>query len=309
MNITASSATNTGETLPSRKRPRPDVLSDPPNHDVGLNVGAPPKLPKVDCELLLEAYTHKSLRKPVGDVEDRLCDNERLAVLGKSVIGLVITGILYKQKPRRDAEEIEVELAQLLHEVEWAQMYGMVENIRCHPNSRDELHAEETVQTVFRAFTGAAFISSGLESIEEWIEQLLQTGDDPDAETTICPPQNHTAKDSPPHKKARKSELASPQVFFASQPSRKPLDPAPSIGNPLTPAQPNLPFLPSFHQAASRRGVSVTYTIEHAGPNHSGQWIAQCLVNGILKGMGSGGNKQAAKEAAARKAYYAMGWT
>lgn len=112
MNIHASSATNTGETLPSHKRPRPD--SDPPNHDVGLNVRAPPKLPKVDCELLLEAYTHKSLRKPAGDVEDRLCDNERLAVLGKSVLGLVITGILYKQKPRRDAEEIEVSIFNVL---------------------------------------------------------------------------------------------------------------------------------------------------------------------------------------------------
>lgn len=107
MNIPAS-ATNTGETVRRLKRPRRDALSDPPNHDIGHQVPAPPKLPKVDCELLLEAYTHKSLRKTVGNVEDRLRDNERLAVLGKSVLGLVITGILYKQKPRRDADEIEV---------------------------------------------------------------------------------------------------------------------------------------------------------------------------------------------------------
>jgi len=32
-------------------------------------------------------------------------------------------------------------------------------------------------------------------------------------------------------------------------------------------------------------------------------------VNGIAKGVGSGSNKQVAKEEAARQAYYAMGWT
>jgi len=32
-------------------------------------------------------------------------------------------------------------------------------------------------------------------------------------------------------------------------------------------------------------------------------------VNGICKGEGSGANKQLAKEEAARKAYYSMGWT
>lgn len=33
------------------------------------------------------------------------------------------------------------------------------------------------------------------------------------------------------------------------------------------------------------------------------------IVNGIAKGEGAGTSKQLAKEEAARKAYYAMGWT
>ncbi len=33
------------------------------------------------------------------------------------------------------------------------------------------------------------------------------------------------------------------------------------------------------------------------------------IVNGIPKGEGIGASKQLAKEEAARKAYYAMGWT
>lgn len=32
------------------------------------------------------------------------------------------------------------------------------------------------------------------------------------------------------------------------------------------------------------------------------------IVNDILKGYGNGGSKQHAKEAAARQAYYSMGW-
>ena len=37
-------------------------------------------------------------------------------------------------------------------------------------------------------------------------------------------------------------------------------------------------------------------------------WITIIVVNGVLKGEGQGSSKQIAKEAAARQAYYAMGW-
>ncbi|KIK07467.1 hypothetical protein K443DRAFT_673381 [Laccaria amethystina LaAM-08-1] len=79
--------------------------------------------------------------------------------------------------------------------------------------------------------------------------------------------------------------------------------------NPLAPAQPNLPFLPLFNQTASQRRVTVEYPAEFSGPSHAGRWTVQCVVNGILKGVGTGGSKQVAKEEAARQAYYAMGWT
>ena len=35
----------------------------------------------------------------------------------------------------------------------------------------------------------------------------------------------------------------------------------------------------------------------------------ETVVNGICKGEGGGVSKQVAKEEAARKAYYSMGWT
>ncbi len=56
--------------------------------EVGLGV-------KVDCELLKRALTHRSYAYEHGG----LPTNERLEFLGDSVLGLVITDVLYRQHP------------------------------------------------------------------------------------------------------------------------------------------------------------------------------------------------------------------
>ncbi|KIY70187.1 hypothetical protein CYLTODRAFT_409114 [Cylindrobasidium torrendii FP15055 ss-10] len=83
----------------------------------------------------------------------------------------------------------------------------------------------------------------------------------------------------------------------------------PTAPNPITPAQPGLAFLPLFNQTAAQRKVKVEYNATFSGPAHAGKWYVTCIVNGLSKGSGSGGNKQIAKEEAARSAYYAMGWS
>ncbi|KAJ3555472.1 hypothetical protein NP233_g12200 [Leucocoprinus birnbaumii] len=92
-------------------------------------------------------------------------------------------------------------------------------------------------------------------------------------------------------------------------PSHMGLGTTTSRPNPLAPATPYAPFLPMFNQSAAQRGVKVDYNAEFEGPAHAGQWLVECLVNGIPKGKGKGSSKQIAKEEAAREAYYAMGWT
>lgn len=47
--------------------------------------------------------------------------------------------------------------------------------------------------------------------------------------------------------------------------------------NPLAPAQPNLPFLPLFNQAAMQRRVTVEYIAEFSGPSHAGRWAVKCV--------------------------------
>ncbi|THV06004.1 hypothetical protein K435DRAFT_960795 [Dendrothele bispora CBS 962.96] len=96
---------------------------------------------------------------------------------------------------------------------------------------------------------------------------------------------------------------------FQPQPQTQAFPAFQSYGNPLAPAQPSMAFLPLFNQTAAQRRVTVEYPAEFAGPSHAGRWTVQCVVNGIPKGVGTGGSKQVAKEEAARQAYYAMGWT
>ncbi|KAF9020306.1 hypothetical protein BDZ89DRAFT_1203777 [Hymenopellis radicata] len=115
------------------------------------------------------------------------------------------------------------------------------------------------------------------------------------------------------------SPVPAPNAFLMNksppqQGSKHTLPPPPyqaklSTPNPMAPAQPGLAFLPLFNQTASQRRVNVEYKADFSGPPHAGKWTVTCVVNGISKGTGSGGNKQIAKEEAARAAYYSMGWS
>jgi len=49
-----------------------------------------------------------------------------------------------------------------------------------------------------------------------------------------------------------------------------------SVMNPIVPATPNAPFLPTFNTLAAQRGVKVEYVAEFRGPAHAGEWSVQC---------------------------------
>lgn len=137
---------------------------------------------------------------------------------------------------------------------------------------------------------GGVYAESGMETVGKWVIDLIYH----------C--------DEPPMKKI-KSEPTSPvkpplPIFFASQPPPSPqkeipiprgvqsinkemtalnrqpspfMKPAVHFPNPLAPAQPNLPFLPLFNQAASQRRCVVEYPAEFTGPSHAGKWRVQCV--------------------------------
>lgn len=158
--------------------------------------------------------------------------------------------------------------------------------------------------------------------MNDWIDHLLLQEDLNPRET--CDEEPLQSVEIPPQKRAKSetmSPLLQPTIFFASQPPPSPSPPRreppphlpvapPTVPpNPLAPAQPGLSFLPLFNQVAAQRRVKVEYVPDFIGPPHAGRWTVQCVVNGICKGVGSGGSKQLAKEEAARQAYASMGWT
>jgi len=278
-----------------------------------FNTSRVPPLPPINNDLLLQVFTHKSLRRP-NVSPNHYGDNERLSDLGETAFELTMTNILFGKRPFLNASEIAALRDNLLSSgmlEDWVSCYRFRSKLRCHPDIFSTLKSPEETKSIFDAYVGAVFLTSGLERVNEWISGLLGQ----EFETLDEFSESHTSKVITPPPKRAKSETLSTQIFRAtsSSPARELPARFPSgstnLPNPLSPAQPSLPFLPLFNQAAMKRRVTVEYLAEYTGPSHAGRWLVKCIVNGICKGEGTGGNKNVAKEEAARKAYYSMGWT
>ncbi|KAF8634410.1 hypothetical protein AX15_000861 [Amanita polypyramis BW_CC] len=265
-----------------------------------------PPLPKITGEIILQVFTHRSLQRSHGGTLEDNSDNRRLAVLGKTVLEVVVTHSLFKQKPPLAAADMRRRKERILSDEnfeDWVSFYGLRTKVRCHPKEFSSLSMPGETRMLFYSYVGGVYAESGMDIVGRWAVELIEHCNERPA-------------------KKIKSEYMSPprqetHIFFASQPPPSPQREAAIqstkapiyVPNPLAPAQPNLPFLPLFNQTASQRGCKVDYPAEFSGPSHAGRWTVRCVVNGIPKGIGTGASKQLAKEDAARKAYYAMGWT
>lgn len=88
---------DSGPNPSSRKRQR-SVTYDAPPEDL-------PELPKLSGEILLEVFTHRSLRLAC---HAKYRDNERLSVLGSYILEMMTTQLLFNRKPMLTRSEIEV---------------------------------------------------------------------------------------------------------------------------------------------------------------------------------------------------------
>ncbi|KAG7450691.1 uncharacterized protein BT62DRAFT_530297 [Guyanagaster necrorhizus] len=209
----------------------------------------------------------------------------------------------------------------------WVRRYQMREKVRCHPDFFETLHTPEETNALFYAYVGGVFANLGMDAVQEWISALIGLGGlqrppplhrkMKNLPTSQLPPIQSTPTFAPRTQFVPSQQMSSaqfsrfpsaPMPMFPPLPIAKP-PPPPKQPNPITPAQPHLAFLPQFNEKASQRRVVVEYPAQFSGPPHAGKWTVKCVVNGIEKGLGAGGNKQIAKEQAARAAYYAMGWS
>ncbi|KAJ7169709.1 hypothetical protein C8R46DRAFT_1089730 [Mycena filopes] len=226
-----------------------------------------PDLPKLSGDTLLQVFTDKSIRR--NDQEP--FDNERLSLLGETVLQMNLTQALLDQRPMLSASEISTRKSRFLSDnvALLVREYGLLGHLRCHPDKVPTLGAPEEALSIFHAYIGGILVDHGDEPVLELVKMWTNT---------------FFESSQVPFTKKSKIDLANPLV--SSQPK---LD---------------LPFLPVFNQTASQRGVALEYIEDF----NQGQWAVQCVVNGISKGVGTDVSKKVAKEQAARHAYDAMGW-
>lgn len=69
-----------------------------------------PVAPKLRGDIILEVFTHRSLRFPGAPINEdsEFGDNERLAVLGEKVLELAVTFALFTKRPMLKSVELEV---------------------------------------------------------------------------------------------------------------------------------------------------------------------------------------------------------
>ncbi|KAG6821357.1 hypothetical protein H0H93_014154 [Arthromyces matolae] len=271
-----------------------------------------PPLPKVSSDLVLQVFTHISLRRTAESVED-YGDNERFIHLGQVVLDAAVTGILFNKRPILTTQEIISEREAALsddHLNKWVTLYNLRSKLRCHPNVFSTLNdPKQETRSLFCSYIGGVYVENGMETVQEWINQLLIGEVEDVVPVGSQLPENEPRQGPPferPSKKAKSEELPpylSTPTFFASQPPPSPpmdnqrhlpphmhsvlsmqrpvlhMQPLVPLPNPLAPAQPSLPFLPLFNQTAAQRRVVVAYPAEFSGPPHAGQWSVQCIGN------------------------------
>jgi len=287
-----------------------------------------PPLPKLDGDVILEVFTHRSLRFPGAplDQDSEYGGNERLAVLGEKVLEAAVTDTLFRKRPMLKGNDIEKRRKEILlpSNIEsWTAAYKLRDKLRCSAEAVSTLNNPEEMALLFNTYVGAVYATLGMSVVQIWIGGIVDPDYVPASQIDIDMDLLHNTKkfkiepqQQQPSFSATFSATPEPMIPPPLQPPPPAGPPpplpnmpiAPNMPNPLAPAQPHTAFLPLFNQTANQRRMFVEYPATFSGPAHAGKWTVKCVVNGMEKGAGSGASKQLAKEEAARQAYFAMGW-
>lgn len=124
-----------------------------------------------DKELLKEALTHKSYKKPYN--------NERLEFLGDAVLNLIVGEYLFKKFPESDEGVLSKMRASLVNEhsfMKLADSINLGEYIYISIAEENNKGREKPslLSNAFEAIMGAVYIEVGLKKVQEIIHILLE---------------------------------------------------------------------------------------------------------------------------------------
>ncbi|TFK20011.1 hypothetical protein FA15DRAFT_673926 [Coprinopsis marcescibilis] len=288
-----------------------------------------PPLPKIegDVELLLDVFTHESLRLPDTPLNEDYGDTNRLAALGAHVLELVVATHWFHAKGDGflPADKLKEKIKESLSETtvnSWMNEYGLKSKLRIAPSAMKVVESNQEMRKVFETYVGAVYFRNrnGFQEIQSWISRLI---DPTNASATLDSIPDHSAVQPPAHARAPAPAPAYTSQYgynfsqYAQPPPPK--SPPPPIPGPpqsqyasysQAPAGSHLSMVSValLNQKAAQNGLQVTYPAEHSGPPHAPTWNVRCCLNGREYGRGIGKSQKIAKEEAARHAWAAMGW-
>jgi ribonuclease-3 len=126
-----------------------------------------------DKNLIIEALTHKSFKKPYS--------NERLEFLGDAVLNLIVGEFLYNKFPTSNEGELSKMRASLVNEQGFTKLAYQI-NLGDYiyvSNAEDRNHGREKpsiLSDAFEAIMGAIYIESNLDTVKDIILKLLESG-------------------------------------------------------------------------------------------------------------------------------------
>ncbi|KZS95784.1 hypothetical protein SISNIDRAFT_547959 [Sistotremastrum niveocremeum HHB9708] len=250
-----------------------------------------PQKPELQGTTLLSVFTHPSLR-----IDGQHVDNSRYTELGETALAAAVSVHFFHVDPPLSAIEISNESKQVLTDEKlagWAQAYNLIQNLRYLPSTDLDVRSPKEARSLFSAYAGGVLLQHGPAVLNAWISHLI----DPNSAHKITSQQRHS---SPVHANGR--AIKAEEQYIAL--NQRPVTPSSSNGS----IQKQKTYLPLVNQMASQQHIAIEYIAESSGPPHSLTWVIQCIVDGQVVGSGRGGNKQAAKEQAAKMAFHSLGW-
>lgn len=124
-----------------------------------------------DKNLIIEALTHKSYKKPYN--------NERLEFLGDAVLDLVVGEYLFKKFPRSNEGELSKMRASLVNEQGFAFLakkialgeYIFISAAEENNNGRNK---PSILSNAFEAVMGAIYLEAGLQKVKQIVHLLIE---------------------------------------------------------------------------------------------------------------------------------------
>ncbi|KIK62783.1 hypothetical protein GYMLUDRAFT_41677 [Collybiopsis luxurians FD-317 M1] len=285
-----------------------------------LKDGLAPSLPtiggrNVDVkDLALALYTHR----PSSTYR-----RDRLAELGKMALGLVVTDHLFISQTSFDGEQIESKRDSVVADETILQWLDLYPDEKQRFLERDGVSASSSdipkeLCAFFLSYMGAVYLSQGRSIrpvLEDWVLELVnlerdEPSDEPSTESSSVDPPPPSYASAPPLATPPSSPVQRREPFSSSTSINHT---SPGLHSPDGPSPRSEP-VPKFtlelaNQLQGQNRAYLTYQdVREGGSAHQPEWLAQCLVNGIEKGRGTGKSKKNARERAAREASIQLGW-